>query len=152
MKRKREQKDQMKIICYALLLSLSFSVNGSAQSFDNEKYNKEKEKILNTIINSVQFDSIYFSKRVYFASNELLSKSTCLVLKKGKCKIRIQDPAKLKLKQRGYVSIGDFTMPKENPTYVRVQLYSSSTSKILNLRLEKINDEWVIVNHLIMED
>lgn len=134
------------IVCFSL------TVSASTQSFDLKKYNKEKEKILNTVINSVQFDSIYSAKRVYFATNELLSKSTPLTLKKGKCKVKVLERSELKQKGKEYVSIGDFTMPKENPTYVRVQIYSSLTRKTLNLKLEKNKDDWVIVNHLIMED
>jgi len=75
---------------------------------------EEKEKILNTVINSVQFDSIYSAKRVYFGTNELLSKSTPLTLKKGKCKVKVLERSELKQKRKEYVSIGDFTMPKEN--------------------------------------
>jgi len=134
------------VVCFLLI------ANVSAQSFDLNKYNEEKGKILNVILNTVQFDSIYSSKLVYFASNELLSKATPLIIKRGKCKIKLLERGELKEKKIRYVSLGDFTMPKENPTYVRVQLYSSSTNKTLNLRLEKNKGDWLIINHLIMEN
>ncbi|QTY26806.1 hypothetical protein [Flavobacterium sp. CS20] len=141
----------MRKIKVLILAFCSFvSLNVIAQSFDIDKYNEEKEAILNVVLNSVQFDSIYSSNRVYFVSNELLSTSSSLVLKKGKCRAKVLEREKLKKKH--YVGLGDFTMPKKNPKYVRVQIYSSSTSKTLNLRLEKNKDDWVIVNHLIMED
>ncbi len=135
-----------------LVVSFLFITNVSAQSFDLKKYNKEKEKIINVVINSVQFDSIYSSKRVYFSSNELLGASSPLVLKKGNCKVKILEPMNLKQQQKEYVSIGDFTMPKENPMAVRVQLYSSSTKKLLNVRLIKEDGDWIIENHMIFDD
>lgn len=141
----------MRKIKVLIIIFCSFiSLNVLAQSFDLDKYNQEKEAILNVILNSVQFDSIYSSNKVYFVSNELLSTKSSLVLKRGKCRVKILEREKLKKKQ--YVGLGDFTMPKENPTYVRVQIYSSATSKTLNLRLEKNKNGWAIVNHMIMED
>ena len=131
---------------------LFYMVSTSAQSVNLNKYNKEREKILNTIINSIQFDSIYSLDRVYFAENKLLTESTSLILKKGNCKVKIFERSKLKQKKKEYVSIADFIMLKENPNYVRVQIYSSLTRKTLNLRLEKNKNDWLIVNHLIMKD
>jgi hypothetical protein len=141
----------MRSVKFLLLVFCSiFSLNVVAQSFDIDKYHEEKEAVLNIVLNSFQFDSIYSSCKVYFVSNELLSTSSSLVLKRGKCRVKILEREKLKKKQ--YVILGDFTMPKENLRYVRVQIYSSSTSKTLNLRLEKNEEDWVLVNHLIMED
>lgn len=122
----------------------------SAQSFDLEKYNQEKELILNVVINSLQFDSVYTSKQVYFVANELLSEETPLILKKGKCKVKIMQ--REDLKEREYVALGDFTMDRVNPIHVRVQITVMPQETLLNLRLKKKNGDWVIVNHLIMKD
>ena len=134
-----------------LLAIFSFAVvQVNAQSFDLEKYNQEKELILNVVINSLQFDSVYTSKQVYFVANELLSEETPLVLKKGKCKVKIMQREKLKEKE--YVALGDFTMARVDPTRVRVQLEIIPNEVLLNLGLEKKNGDWVIVNHLIMKE
>ncbi len=136
-----------------LIICFFFVLKTSAQKIDLKEYNKEKEKILNTIINSLEFDSIYSEKQVYFIANELLSISTPITLKKGELKVIILEDTTLKQMKQGYVCIGDFTsMLKKNPPYVRVQLYSSLTNNNLNLMLEKNKEDWVIVSHLIMEN
>lgn len=137
---------------YIIPLCLLFSIQVSAQEFDIEKYNVEKERILNVMLNSIEFDSIYVMEQVYFASNELLSMSSGLKLKREEVHVTILERDSLKAQNLDYVSLGDFTMPKEKPEHVRLQVYSSSTRKTLNLRMEKNDDDWKIVNHLIMED
>ena len=134
-----------------LLVIFSFAaLQMNAQSFDLEKYNQEKELILNVVINSLQFDSVYTSKQVRFVANELLSEETPLVLRKSKCKVKIMQREDLKEKE--YVALGDFTMARVNPSHVRVQITAMPQETLLNLGLEKKNGDWVIVNHLIMED
>lgn len=134
-----------------LLAIFSFAVvQVNAQSFDLEKYNQEKALILNVVINSMQFDSVYTSKQVYFVANELLPEETPLVLKKGKCQVKIMQRERLKEKE--YVALGDFTMARVDPTRVRVQLEIIPNEVLLNLGLEKKNGDWVIVNHLIMKE
>ena len=136
-----------------LLAIFSFAViQVNAQSFDLEKYNQEKELILNVVINSLQFDSVYTSKQVYFVANELLSEGTPLVLKKDKCKVKILTKETLVGEGKAYVHLSDFTMANTNPTRVRVQIYSSSTTLTLNLSLIKKDNNWIVDNHLIMED
>ena len=93
---------------------------------------------------------MYTSKKVYFVANELLSEETPLVLKKGKCEVKIIQREKLKEKE--YVALGDFTMARVDPTHVRVQITAMPQESLLNLRLEKKNGDWVIVNHLIMKE
>lgn len=122
----------------------------NAQTFDLEKYNEEKEKILNVIINSTQFDSIYCHRRVYFVANELLSEESPLVLKRKHCKVKIRKREDLIGKD--YVALGDFTMDRNNPTHVRVQLEIIPSETLLNLSLEKKGDKWKIINHLIMKE
>jgi hypothetical protein len=128
--------------------SLNVSING--QTFDLEKFNKEKEQILNIVINSVQFDSVYSSRRVYFVANELLSEESSLVLKRNKCKAVVRQREGLKGKE--YIALGDFTMNRNNATHVRVQLEILPRNVLLNLRLEKNDGVWKIVNHLIIAE
>lgn len=135
-----------------ILVLITSSISGfSQEAFDIKKYNLDKEKILNLIINSPQFDSIYISKKVVFQENELLSKNIPIKLKKGKCKVRISkviDP----IKNIEYVVLGDFTSERINPTKARVQIENPKQKKLLNLRLEKINGEWKIINHIIVDN
>lgn len=131
-------------VCFLLVICLQLS----AQAFDINVFNAEKEEILNTIINSAQFDSVYTSKRVYFCESELLSKATSIILKRKNCKVRIK--SREELKGKSYIVLGDFTMARINPQNVRVQLSIMPTKILLNLRLEKKNDKWLIVNHLTM--
>ena len=122
----------------------------SAQSFSSEEKRKETENILNTVINSAVFDSIYNHKRVYFLANELLTENSPLVLEKNKCKVKIVNEDKIKnVKQ--YVVLGDFTTNWENIIAVRVQLQVMPENKLLNVRLIKEGEKWIIQNHIIFE-
>ncbi len=106
----------------------------------------EVERVLNTVINSPQFDSVYNSKKVYFEANELLTKETPVKLKKGKCDVQIIENGST-IKQ--YVVLGDFTTDWNNMTAVRVQLEIMPQDTMLTLRLEKINGEWQITAYNI---
>ncbi len=136
---------KIKLIVCTLFCFSTFVTN--AQMTDLEKYNKEKEVILSIIINSVQFDSVYSSKQVYFKANELLSIDTPICVKKDKKKVKIKNEI-----NGQYVVVGDFTMPKVNPQTARVQLEILPQEYLLNLRLEKVKGTWTITNHLIMKD
>lgn len=135
---------KLHIVCFLIVICLHLS----AQEFDISAFNAEKEEILNTIINSAQFDSVYTSKRVYFCESELLSKITSITLKRKNCKVRIR--SREELKGESYVVLGDFTMARINPQNVRVQLSIMPANTLINLRLEKKKNKWSIVNHLIM--
>jgi len=147
MQKNSSKKNQVKAVVQGEIkmrayLSILFVIvcafsNLNAQDFDLNEYNKEKEKILNVVINSLQFDSVYTAKKVYFVANELLSEETPLVLKKGKCKVKIEQREVLKEKGKSYVALGDFTMPKVNPIRVRVQISAMPSESLLNLVLEK---------------
>ncbi len=135
-----------------LILFCSIYLNLNAQTTDLEKYNKEKQEILNLILNSNQFDSIYSFKTVYLASNELFSSNTPLILKRKKCKIKVFEKDVLLQKKLPYVTLGSFTLDIMNPTGASVQIYSSSTRSNLNIYLKKNNSHWIIENHKIFED
>ena len=139
-----------KIILIIVLITSSIS-GFSQEAFDIKKFNFEKEKILNVIINSPQFDSIYHSKKVVFIETELLSKYTPLKLRRGKCKVKIKSKGEIKTNEE-YVDLGDFTCDPNNMIRVRVQIGNSVKHRILNLVLEKNDGEWKISNHLIMDN
>ena len=141
----------MRILIAILIIISACTYSYGQDQFDITKYNAEKEKILNVVINSVQFDSIYSNKKVYFVENELLSKGTPLKLKRNRCKVKILEKQELVRKGKDYVGIADFTMERINPRSVRVQLFASP-NYTLNLRLEKDEEVWKITNHMIMED
>lgn len=71
-------------------------------------------------------------------------------LERKKCKAMILAMAKLK-KSKQYVVLSDFTLNWENPVAVRVQLHVMPENKLLNIRLVKENETWVIQNHIIFE-
>ena len=106
-------------IFFTFLLVICLGQYLNAQTFTSEERRKEAENILNTIINSLPFDSIYSQKRVYFLANELLTENSLLVLKRKECKAVILGSDKLK-KFKQYVLLGDFTLDWNNPVAVRV--------------------------------
>jgi len=135
-----------------ILMSLFFFLYQyvKGQTFSSEERRIQVELILNTVINSTPFDSVYSHKRVYFLANELLKENSTLVLKRNKCKAKILNKSQIK-KVKEYVVLGDFTLDWNNPFSVRVQL-SVSSNKTLNMILEKEKDMWKIKNHLIFEE
>src|SRR5690554_3672922 len=104
----------MKRLCMILPFLLFLCQCVTAQTFSSEERRKEAENILNTVINSTPFDSIYSQKRVYFMANELLTENSPLVLKKSKCKVKILNEDEVK-KVKQYVVLGDFTLDWNNP-------------------------------------
>lgn len=126
-----------KNIARCIILILTTFVILNTQEFDIEEYNKEKQSILNVVINSTEFDSVFSSKQVYFEENELLTINTQLVLSKGKCKVKIKTEEELIKMNKEYLVLGDFTMARTNPTHARVQIEILPKYKLLNLSLEK---------------
>lgn len=137
------------------LLFLLFSVlvyqNTIAQNFSSEERRKETENILNTVINSSPFDSVYKYKRVYFLANELITENTTLVLKRAKCKAKILNENKVK-KVKQYVVLGDFTLDWNNPVVVRVQIQIMPKNTLLNISLVKKSGKWIIKNYVIFKE
>lgn len=121
----------------------------TGQTFSSEERKTEIENILNTVINSTYFDSIYNQKRVYLLANELLTENTTLTLKRNKCKVKILNKNQTR-KVKQYVVLGDFTLDWNNPIVVRVQL--SVFPKTLNMRLEKKKGIWEIVDYMFFEE
>lgn len=132
-----------------LFLLLAYQ-NTTAQNFSSEERRKEAENILNTVINSAVFDSVYNQKTVYFLANELLTENSPLLLKRNKCRTKILNGDKVK-KVKQYVVIGDFTLDWNNPIVARVQLFVSP-NKTLNFMLVKEAEIWIIKNHIIFDD
>ncbi len=132
-----------------LFLVLAYQ-NTIAQNFSSEERRKEAENILNIVINSAAFDSVYNQKTVYFLANELLTENSPLLLKRNKCRAKILNGDKVK-KVKQYVVLGDFTLDWNNPVAARVQL-SVSPNKTLNFMLVKEAERWIIKNHIIFDD
>jgi len=145
----------MRIISLLSVIFLfCFSVCGqtfNGKPYDLKKYNFEKENVLNVILNSPQFDSIYHSENVIFVETELLSKDTTLKLKRGNCKAKIKSKKELKANEEN-VGLGDFTCDPNNMIRVRVQIENTLKHLLLNLGMEKVNGKWTIANHVIMEN
>lgn len=136
---------------YLLILFLLTSQLGMAQTFTSKERKIDAENILNTVINSLPFDSVYSQKRVYFLANELLTEDSPLVLKRKKCKAKILSESKAKnVKQ--YVVLGDFTIDWDHPIAVRVQLGIMPSNRTINFRLVKENDRWKIQSHIIFDE
>lgn len=144
----------MKRLCMILLFFLScYCYCVTAQTFSSEEKRKTSENILNTVINSTFFDSVYNYKTVYFMANELLTENSSLVLKRNNCKVKILNKDKVgKVKQ--YAVLGDFTLDWNNIdlSFVRVQIEIMPERTLLNLSLIKENGIWIIRNHIIFED
>ncbi len=139
------------IKCYFIFLIVCLlGQNLNAQTFTSEGRRIETENILNTVINSLPFDSVYNQKRVYFLANELLTEDSPLKLKRKKCKAMIIGKNKLGNFSQ-YVVLGDFTLNWDNPVAVRVQLQVMPENRLLNIRLVKENGKWIIQNHVIFE-
>jgi hypothetical protein len=134
-----------------LLILVCFGYSLNAQTFSSEKNKQEAEQILNLIINSQQFDSIYSTKKVYFEANELLTIDSPLLLKRKKCKVSIVKDGSL-LKNKHFVVLGDFTIDWNNPVAARVQLSIMPEDVLLSIGLVKINSNWIIKNHAIFKD
>lgn len=111
------------------------------------------EEILNTAINSSQFDSAYTQKRVYFLANDLLFVNSPLVLKRNKLRAKVLNERQVK-RVKQYVILGDFTLDwnNPNPSGVRVQ-FSISPNITLGMRLVKNESGiWIIKHHIIFRD
>ncbi len=140
---------KIKLFLGSLILLLCQNI--IAQNFSSNERRETVEKILNTAINSLPFDSVYNQKRVYFLANELLTKNSQLILKRKKCKVLIFERDKLK-KLKKYVVLGDFTLNWNNPIVVRIQFEVIPDNKLLNISLEKVDELWSIKDYLILDN
>jgi hypothetical protein len=140
----------MKIFKIIIFVFVLLNYAAIAQKFSSEDERIDVENILNAVINSAPFDSVYSHNQVYFLANELITENSTLILKKNECKVKILNEEKVK-KVKQYVVLGDFTLDWDNRIAVRVQL-SISPNITLNMRLEKENEIWIIKNHIIFYD
>ncbi len=120
------------------------------------KYNKEKQRILNVIINSPQFDSIkanFNVNNIIFLENDVLSKKK-VTLKYHKQKINIIEFSKIGNNQ--YWVLGHFFLNPyiKNPTesVVQISLAEGNEEKILlGIGLNKKNGKWEMIGFDIIE-
>ena len=146
-----------KVIILYLTVFLSYSLAGQQEiKMSREAYNKEKETILNTVINSIQFDSIntlYHIEKQIFIKNELLTNDSCFVLTYKKQRVKIMD--KSLIGDNEYWDLGDFFLNIyiENPKDARVQIVLVLKNKeeiIMGVTLKK-EEEWKITDFVFME-
>jgi len=122
-----------------------------------DEYNKEKEAILNAVINSIQFDSInniYFGSSSYFvfAENEILYKDIPIVLMYKNQKVEIVDCSKT---EKNCYWVGDFFLNVyiENPKEARTQIVLVRKNKediLFGITLEKYR-KWKIKSFTLID-
>ena len=145
-----------KLLLFIILFITSYCV--FSQEFDMEQYYEEKEKIINTVLNSPEFDSVYNFQQVYIKANELVHCDTPMDLKKnGKSVVILDDLKALDSIGLPYVHIGDLTADWNNPIAVRVMIEIINLRKGLrthfNWGLKKIKTKWIFVHKpFIYED
>ena len=142
-------------VILSLIVFFSYNLTGQEIKISLDKYNKEKEAILNTIINSVQLDSIsklYCGSTVIFAENEVLYKGIPITLKYKKRKVKIVDCSHRK---GYYYCVGHFVLniyveePKNATVMIELVL---KNKEIINtgITLEK-EEEWKITGFDFIE-
>jgi hypothetical protein len=143
------------ILCLALFFS--YTLSGQQEiKMSLDKYNKEKSAILNTIINSIQFDSIntvYNIKEPIFLKNEILANDSCFVLTYKKQRVKIVDYSLIN--DNDYWDLGDFFLNiyVEDPKDARVQIVLVLKNKediIIGVTLQKTK-KWRIKNFVFVE-
>lgn len=130
-----------------ILLSCCQTVSGQNINLSNRKYCIETQKILNTVINSEQFDSIIsfhqFSSPI-FVENELLTKKYHLVYKKKPVLIINTIPTK----EIVYWVFGHYVIDffSKDPTSATIQLSAIQNNKelLVGVRLVKKKRKWII--------
>ena len=138
------------VIFFVILFSSCFIYAQQEIKMTIDEYNKEKEAILNAIINSIPFDSInniYLGSSYFvFAENEILYKDIPIVLMYKNQKIEIADCSQM---EENCYWVGDFFLNAylENPKEARVQIELISSKKkediLFGITLEK-SEKWEI--------
>lgn len=147
------------IICVAVFFS--FALMGQQEiKMSRKNFHKEKEAILNTIINSPQFDSIhnlYSTSIPVFAENEILLKKSPIKLKYKNKKVRIINEEQKK--ECTYWCLGDFFLnifiddPRKSVVQLSLVLKNKKIKDIIDIgiSLEKTEKEWIIEDFVIIE-
>lgn len=122
------------------LLTLSF-ISLKSQSLEKSDYIKEKGKIFIAIFESQQFRDIYKDSIIYIESNDIISQKDNL---KGINAVLISNPNEFD--NLNYIVIGDFTVDEKNLKTARVQIEIFPINILLNFRLIKSDENWIIAN------
>jgi hypothetical protein len=143
----------MKKIVLWLIAVLYVSQTGFAQKFNDNKTREIVEPILNTILNSEVFDSVYRSNQVYFLINDLIPCNNTWKLHKKYHNVKYINKEQLK-KVKQYFVLGDFTLDWNSPkkSSVRVQVILMPENTLMNFRLKYIDEKWIIENYAILFD
>jgi hypothetical protein len=144
------------IICLVLFYACTL-IGQQEIKMSLDKYNEEKEAILNTVINSVPFDSInntYLDSSLFFvfAENEILYKDIPIKLTYKNQKVEIMDCSQI---NEYCYWIGDFFLNAyvENPKEARVQIELTLKGKeILNMGISlKKEEKWEITDFVFID-
>jgi hypothetical protein len=143
---------------FCLVLFFSYTLVGQQKiKMSLEEYNKEKETILNTVINSIPFDSInnvYSDTSLFliFAENEILYSDIPIKLVYKNRKVEIVDCSQINEK---CYWVGDFFLNiyVENPKEAIVQIELVFKNKeIINMGISlKKEEEWQIMDFVFIE-
>lgn len=134
---------------YLLLICLIIrTLNGYAQIVN---YNKEKEDILNCIINSSEFEIASHTKKIIFKENEILYRKTILNLKRSGYVVDFINDS-LSMTNEEYIVVGDFTFYRNNLDHCRVQLELMPSKRLLNVILKKENEVWLIDSFMLINE
>ncbi|HOF16105.1 MAG TPA: hypothetical protein PLF32_03700 [Bacteroidales bacterium] len=136
------------------LLLCCQAASGQNINLSKRKYHLETQKILNTVINSEQFDSIisihHFSSPI-FVENELLPKKYHLVYKKKPILILDTPPTK----ETVYWIFGHYVFDifSKDPTSATIQLSAIQNNKelLIGVRLFK-KKKWILEHWEIIVD
>lgn len=140
-----------KIKYFILVVFLFTFINCKSQKFNNIKTKKTVENILNKVINSAVFDSVYKEETVYFIANEIITTDSPLHLIRHNHKVEfLNEEDTIKVQQ--YVYLGDFTLNWDKPVKVRVQIEVFPNQTLLNFMLKKELSEWIITYQGMIDD
>lgn len=137
---------------FVVIVAICVSQSVRAQTFSSDENRKVVEQILTVVINSVPFDSLYSSKKVYFEANELLTLDSRLMLKRKGCRAIIAEKEFLERKKVKYAVLGDFTLDWENPVSARVQISTMPEDALLSISLTKEGENWLIRGYKIFKE
>lgn len=129
------------MVAFLFLSPFSVSHDGGWKD-DMREYYRHQQDILNTIINSKDFDNLIDGEKFSFKENEILSGDENVLLKKAGCKVDIEAAPK-----GLYIILGDLFIGGKDPVVrARVQLEIPGRELLVNVALQYVagSDSWAI--------
>jgi hypothetical protein len=141
----------MKKIILFCIAFLSVSHLVFSQKFNDERTRKIVEPILNAVINSEVFDSVYHSNKVCFLINDLIPEDNPWKLSKNGHKVKYITEKQIK-KVKQYFVLGDFTLDWNDieNSHVRVMISLEPEDIMLGFGLIFVDKKWIIEGHIII--